>query len=77
MSKSEFDPELVQTQTTTHTLAGGCTVARYTCEGQPDRLLVNGSNCDAKDALQILSGVFGRRVVFGKERKKKPAPAKK
>jgi hypothetical protein len=68
---SEFEQELVQTQTTIHTIAGASTVARYVCDGKPDRLLVNGNDCDDKDALTILSGVFGRKVVFGKERKKK------
>ncbi len=49
---------------------GVATVARYTCTGQPDRIIINGGEGTDKDALTILSGVFGRKVVFGKERKK-------
>jgi len=77
-TSTESEPEFALTMTVTPeplvwVLSGSCKVARYTCEGQPDKVLVNGVESDNAGMLVAMGQAAGKRVTFGKARKKKEA----
>jgi len=69
-----IEDELVITQPEIrYTLAGSCIIARYSCEGKPDLIKVDGDDSDMAGMIAVMSDAAGKRVTFAKDRKKKVA----